>query len=131
MSIKSTSTERTTSEINDETSSSEEQKQKPLRKTTKKESIKNYVTDVLTKHDHDDEQQHTDSTSTQIEIATDTDVYRDYENVSAFRRYQSKSERYHDANSTSEDEIHAQVPTEEVRHKKKLINRLFCLIFFS
>jgi hypothetical protein len=131
MSIKSTSTERTTSEINDETSSSEEQKQKPLRKTTKKESIKNYVTDVLTKHDHDDEQQHTDSTSTQIEIATDPDVYRDYENVSAFRRYQSKSERYHDANSTSEDEIRPHTPT-EVRHTKKKLNLLSCLdLFFS
>jgi len=130
MSIKSTSTDHTTSEINDETSSSEEQKRQSSKKTTKKESIKNYVTGVLTKHDNDDEQP-TDSTSTQIEIATSPDVFRDYENISAFRRYQSTTERPQDPSSTSEDEIHAQVPTEEVRHKKKLINRLFCLIFFS
>jgi hypothetical protein len=121
MSKKSATTDPSSSEINDETSSSEERKRKASKKATKKDSIKNYVTDVLTKQEKDDEQQPS-AAPTQIKIDTHPDAFRDYENVSAFRRYQTGAEgtSRSDRSSSSDDEIRRHTQTEEVRQKKYL-----------
>ena len=73
----------------------------------KTDSIKSYVTDLLTKQTGGD-QQPIDLTQTQMKIKTSSDRIPPYENVSAFRRYQSsnpKDQKFSLSSSTSEDEI--------------------------
>jgi hypothetical protein len=121
MAKKATPTDLSSSEFNDETSS-EEQQAKSSRRKSNKNSIKNYVTDVLTKHDKD-EKQPTDLTQTQIKIGTTSKKYRDYENISAFRQYPSNTEgksrdnsqRQQGQISSSDDEFRNPTPTEHVK----------------
>ncbi|CAF0869356.1 unnamed protein product [Rotaria sordida] len=76
----------------DTSSSSDKQQDKSSNVTTRKSSIKNYVTNVLSRLGRDDEQQ-TDLSQTEIEIdAKTTSNGRTYENVSAFRQYHSHAE---------------------------------------
>jgi len=125
MSKKSTPpTDRSSSGMNDETSSEDDQKRKSSKKTTKKDSIKNYVTGLLTQHGEDDEQE-IDLTQTQMKIDTNPDEFPDYENISAFRRYQSDTEganrtdaqRQQHGSSSSDEEIKNPTPSDEVRKK--------------
>jgi hypothetical protein len=133
MSKKSTSTDRSSFEANDETSSasSEDPKEKsPKTTTTKRESIKNYVSNVLTKHEKDGEQR-IDLTQTHMKIGKSPDSFREHESSSAFRRYQSSTngtdrtdtQRQEEPSSSSDDEFREQTPTEQVRQKKDLFYR--------
>lgn len=74
----------------------------------KTDSIKSYVTDLLTKQTGDD-QQPIDLTQTQMKIKTSSDRIPPYENVSAFRRYQSNIDPNRQksslSSSTSDEEI--------------------------
>jgi hypothetical protein len=100
------------SELNEETSSSEDQQERAANVENKRESIKNYVTNVLHRHERDDEQP-TDLTRSEIKIETTPGVHRRYENVSAFRQYHSNAEgtartdaqqRQHNDESTSDED---------------------------
>ena len=121
MSKKVTSTDLSSSDLNDETSSSDGQRRKSSRRTRKKDSIKNYVTNVLSKQSEDDDQ-HIDLTRTQMRIGTGPDSSHGYENVSAFRRYQSNtdpatttdSQRQHRQSSSSGEELRDDTLSEQV-----------------
>lgn len=107
MSKKNTSADLSSSDVNDDLStSSDHSRKKSTRKTKKTDSIKSYVTDLLTKQTTDD-QQPIDLTQTQMKIQTSSD--RPYENISAFRRYQSTTneqrQKPNSSSSTSDEEI--------------------------
>ncbi len=117
-------TELSSSEFNDETSSSsDDQQERPSNVSNKKDSIKNYVTNVLHRHGRDDEQP-TDLTQTQIKIDTRAGIPRSYENVSAFRQYQSNTEgmtrtdaqqrQGEDSTSDEDDNLRNQSSAEQV-----------------
>jgi hypothetical protein len=120
-------TELSSSEFNDETSSSEDQKNKSSKFASKTDSIKNYVTNVLARHGGTDEQQaHLGQTHIKIEPTGGT--YRGYENVSAFRQYYVNAEgtaridaqRRQEPGFTSDDEdddylLRDQTPRAQVR----------------
>ncbi|UJR23978.1 hypothetical protein I4U23_026944 [Adineta vaga] len=91
MSKKATPTDLSSSEFNDETTSSDDQGRRSTKRRSKKNSIKNYVSDVVTKRDSD-EGQTTDLTQTKIKIEPTADSFRNYENASAFRHYPSHAE---------------------------------------
>ncbi|CAF1106585.1 unnamed protein product [Rotaria magnacalcarata] len=92
MANESTRAEISLSDINDETStSSDNQQDRPLNVAAAKNSIKQYVTNVLSKLENDVEHQ-TNLAETQIEFDTPKNSYRVYENVSAFRQYHSHAE---------------------------------------
>ncbi|CAF1268341.1 unnamed protein product [Rotaria sp. Silwood1] len=97
MAKKATRTELSSPDFNYDTSSSSssdhQQKQKrPSNVTTTKDSIKHYVTNVLTRLEKDNEQQ-TDLAKTAIKIDTKAaTTSRFYENISAFRQYPSQAE---------------------------------------
>jgi hypothetical protein len=116
-------TELSSSDFEDETSSySDNQQKRPSNVAEKKDSIKNYVTNVLQRHGIGDEEQ-TDSTRTQIKIDTRASTYRGYENISAFRQYQSNIEgtprtdaqQRQDLISDDENNLRRQTSTEQVR----------------
>ncbi len=124
MSKKATPTDLSSSDFNDETSSSEGKKRKSPRKTTRRtSSIKNYVTDILTKQQDGDDHQRIDLTQTQMKIKTSSDPFRKYENISAFRRYQPTTDtttrtdpqqQQQRQSSSSDDELKDHTLTEEV-----------------
>ncbi|CAF1414673.1 unnamed protein product [Adineta steineri] len=85
-------TELSSSDYEDETSSYSDNQQKSLPPVAaKKDSIKNYVANLLNRHGIRTEQQ-PDLTETQIHIDTQDSRYADYENISAFRQYHSNAE---------------------------------------
>ncbi|CAF1289970.1 unnamed protein product [Rotaria sordida] len=86
MAKQATTADLSSSDYNDETSSIEDQQRKSSKRRTKKNSITNYVTDLLTQHGKNTGE-HIDLTQTQVEISTKPNIDRDYENVSAFRPY--------------------------------------------
>jgi hypothetical protein len=133
MATKATPTDLSSSEHNDDTSSSEDQQRKTSKRTSKrlakKESIKSYVTDVLTKHGKDDEQQ-ADFAQTEMKIGTSNDVFPRYENVSAFRRYRSNADGVtrtsaEHQNSSSDDDLRNHTPTQRVTNKLCLAKYFF------
>jgi hypothetical protein len=90
MAKQATRTELSSPDSNDEPSlASENQQERPPNVGNKRDSIKNYVTNVLHNYGVDDE----NVTQTQIRIDTLPNTRRNYENVSAFRQYQSSAER--------------------------------------
>jgi hypothetical protein len=127
MSKKVTPTDPSSSEFNDEATSSEDQQRSSTKRRSKKNSIKSYVTDVISKRDSDDGQP-TDLTQTRIKIDSTGDTLRNYDNVSAFRQYPSNAEgatrtgaqRQLGQESSSDEEARRDTATEQV-------NRLFCL----
>ena len=129
MSRKAAPTELSSSDFNDDTSSSETRRKKSTKKSTKRDSIKNYVTNLLTKPDTNDGQQ-VDLTQTQMTIDAKPDTYRNYENISAFQRYQphtegtkkSDSQRRQEQSSSSDDEIKDTTPKEQVTEKLQSLN---------
>ncbi len=114
--------DRSSSEYDDESSSADSRKRRSSNRLTKKTSIKNYVSDVLTKHERGDEQP-IDTAQTQIKITTSPSPFPGYENLSAFRRYQSTTEgtsrtntqRQRQESFSTDDEVRDQTPTEPVR----------------
>lgn len=90
--------------------------------STKTDSIKQYVTNVLHRHADDDEQQ-TDLRETDINIDVEKTSRRTYKNISAFRQYHSHAEgsartgaqRRLDDHLTSDDEIHDRPLSDQVR----------------
>lgn len=117
MAKKASPTELSSSELNEESSSEEQQARKSSKRRSKRNSIKNYVTDVLTKHDKDDGHP-TDLTKTEITIDTSPDGFREHEATSAFRQYPSKSEnaqRRQGQNSSSDEELRGHTVTEQVK----------------
>lgn len=131
MSRKSPSTDRSSSENNDELSSPEDQKRKKSQKTTKKDSITNYVNNVLTKQDTDDEQQPS-VTPTQITIETNPSNFSGYENISAFRRYQTNAEgrsrtsaQRQDQSTSSDDELKAHGVAGQVKQLQQKKNNFY------
>lgn len=124
-----TRTKLSPTEFNEETSSSSDNhQQRPSHFEKRKDSIKNYVSNVLHRHGNDDEQP-TDLTQTEIKIESIPNIPRGYENISAFRQYHSNAEgtarinahRRHDDYLTSEDDeaLRDQSSTERVKKKKK------------
>jgi len=125
MDKQTTHTGVSSSEMNEEISSSTENPQQRLEK--RKDSIKNYVTNVLHTHGIDDEQP-TDLTKTEIKIETTPNIPRAYENISAFRQYHSNAEgttrtnayRRQDDELTSDDDdvLRDRSSTERVKRNK-------------
>jgi hypothetical protein len=130
MSKKSTPTDLSSSELNDGTSSSEGRKRKSSKRRAKKDSIKNYVNDILTKHEKDREQ-NIELSQTQIKIGTTSNTFPQYENVSAFRTYQSRTNRNNlqQQNSSSDEELENHTTTQRVTSKFKF-NLSFSLFSF-
>ncbi|CAF2520180.1 unnamed protein product [Rotaria sp. Silwood2] len=93
MAKKATTADLSSSDFYDEPSSSlEDSQRRSSQKTTKKKSITNYVTDVLTKHGKNTGEE-IDLTQTRVEISTKpSTIDSGYENISAFRPYPSNSE---------------------------------------
>jgi hypothetical protein len=118
MSKKSTPTDFSSSEFNDGASSSEGRKRKSSKRRAKKDSIKNYVNDILTKHEKDREQ-NIELSQTQIKIGTTSNTFPQYENVSAFRTYQSGTNRNNlqQQNSSSDEELENHTTTQRVTSK--------------
>lgn len=108
MSKKTTASDLSSSDVNDETSSIDSPRRKSSKRSGKKTSIKNYVTNLLTKQETDDEQQPIDLTRTQIKVETKPKSFRDYENISAFRQYKTQQ------NSSSDEETKQNIPTEHL-----------------
>lgn len=108
MSRKTTTSDLSSSDFNDETSSIDSPKRKSASKRSgKKESIKNYVANLLTKQETDEEPS-IDLAQTQIKVDTQPKFHRDYENRSAFRQYQAQR------NSSSDEEPKTNAQTEHV-----------------
>jgi hypothetical protein len=129
MSKKTTPTDLSSSDPNDETSSSEGQRRKSSRRTNKKDSIKHYVTDLLTKQ----EDEHFDLTKTEMKIQTSPENFPYYQNMSAFRRYQSTTDRtdsQQQHSSSSDDELKDRTPSEQVK-RYKFENLVFLCILDS
>jgi hypothetical protein len=126
MSKKAIPTDLSSSDPNDETSSSEGQRRKSSRKTKKTNSIKDYVTDILTKQDDEP----VDLTQTEMKIHTSSDNYPQYQNMSAFRRYQSNTQRKDKQSSSSEDELKDHTPPVDEVKQSMNYKRNFKLTFF-
>jgi hypothetical protein len=92
MAKQSSPTKHSPSDMNDEISSSSDNEQRISSNVThQRDSIRNYVTNVLQKHGKDDEQQ-ANLDPTHINIDTRAGTHRGYDNVSAFRQFQSNAE---------------------------------------
>jgi hypothetical protein len=119
MAKKASPTDLSPTEFHDRTSSSEDQQKSSTKRRAKKDSIKSYVSDVLTKQVSNNGQP-TDLTQSEFKINTKPP---DYQNVSAFRRYQSNAEgatrtnaqRQNGHSSSSDEELRGQTPTTNVR----------------
>ncbi|CAF3809623.1 unnamed protein product [Rotaria sp. Silwood1] len=103
MAKRATTADRSPSDTDSETS--------PQR-LNKKESITNYVTDVLTKHGQNVGEQ-VDLSQAQVKISTKPSTDSDYENISAFRRYpfdtevksRTDAQRSREQSQNSDDEF--------------------------
>ena len=91
-----TRTDLSSSDFNEESSSEGSPSPPPIPLVRERSSIKNYVSSVLHKHGQDD-----NSTS---RIRIDPTGSKNYENISAFRQYQSNSERTERTNAQRQDE---------------------------
>jgi len=117
-----TRTELSSSEFSED-SSPETQQDRPSNVANKKDSIKNYVTNLLQRHGGDDEQS-PDLNQSQIKIDTRTDTRPGYENVSAFRQYHSNTDaqqRQDEDLTSDEDDLKGRSSTEQV---KKIITKV-------
>jgi hypothetical protein len=130
MAKQTTHTELSSSDFEDESSSySDNQRKRSSNVADKKDSIKNYVTNVLHRHGIRDEEQE-DLTRTQIKIDARGSNYRDYENISAFRQYHSNAEgiprtdaqRQQDLTSDDDNNLIGDTSTEQVRRVLQRFN---------
>ena len=137
------------SDLSDENSSSEsttEPQQQPQQirsaePVRKKDSIKNYVTNVLHRHGGDSEQAERLAPS---QIRIDPRMgggtsRRTYENVSAFRQYHSNAEgtartdaqqRYNQSSTSDDDDLRHGSSTERVK-RLKIHSKPFSLVFLD
>jgi hypothetical protein len=129
--------EHSPSKMNDETPSSSDNEQKlPPNVTTQKDSIRNYITNVLQKHGTDDEQQ-ANLAQAQIRIDTAGDSPHGYENVSAFRQYHTNTEgvvrtgaeRRGQEGYISDDDLQEHIPSEQV--SRCLTQLIFLKSYFN
>lgn len=122
MAKKASPVQLSSSDLNEEVLSSEEQQTTSFKRTPKRTSITNYVTGVLTSIGRSSGQP-IDLTQTRVEIGTNPSTRRDYENLSAFQPYQfstdvpsrTDAQRREKQSSTSDDEFRDQRPIDQVR----------------
>jgi hypothetical protein len=124
MSKPATRTQLSSSDFSED-SSSDNQENIPSNVATKKDSIKNYVTNLLHRQGGDVEQS-PDLTQPEITIDTRTGIRPGYENVSAFRQYHSNAEatartdaqqRRNEDITSDEDDLRGRSSTEQVKRK--------------